>query len=283
MRASFAIVCALAVPAYAELTAAELQKTGEDLAKNGRYTEAIDAFKAADKKEVRASHACLIALAYARKNEWTPAEIWDAVCHARASKTDPLPEWQGALEQQITQSVGTLTPVTFLAEPEAAKVALDEYPDSPFGSVTIHLAAGTHAVTTSAPGFVDDHRSIEVKAATPQQVSVKLTAAPTTAPAEETTTFNKKLVLAGGIVAGLGFVSYGLMSYEYHQLDQNKGFNGTPEHVYDVTRISTIGLWAVGGGMIITGLLMRHSETAPAVAITPLQAGGAMVSVGWQR
>src|SRR5690242_5920614 len=58
--------CALPAPVHAE-TPAELQAKGEQLAKDGRFSEAIDAFKAADRIERRASHACLIALAYTRR------------------------------------------------------------------------------------------------------------------------------------------------------------------------------------------------------------------------
>jgi hypothetical protein len=54
--------------ARAELTAVELEARGEALAKTGRYGEAIEAFKAADHIQPRASHACLIALAYARRD-----------------------------------------------------------------------------------------------------------------------------------------------------------------------------------------------------------------------
>lgn len=272
---ALSIICASAV-AHAELTAAELQKTGEDLAKAGRYAEAIDAFKAADKKEIRASHACLIALAYARKNAWTPAEIWDGICRARASKTDPLPEWQSALAEQITAAVGQLVPVSFAVEPAAAQLALDEFPDSPFSSTTIHLSPGVHAVTARAPGYLDDHRSLTVTG-TPQQVAIQLIPRPL-----PRTTYNKQLVVAGTIVGGLGVVSYGLMAYAYHQLDRNKGFGTSTETLYDVTRPTTIGLWAIGGGMVITGLLLRHTESAPTVAVTPV-ASGAIVSIGWQR
>lgn len=272
---ALSILCASAV-AHAELTAAELQKTGEDLARSGRYAEAIDAFKAADKKELRASHACLIALAYARKNAWTPAEIWDGICRARASKTDPLPEWQSALAEQITAAVGQLVPVTFAVQPEVAQLALDEFPDSPFSAATIHLSPGVHEVTARAPGYLDDQRSVTVTG-TPQQVTLRL--APRPLPQ---TTYNKQLVVAGAIVGGLGVVSYGLMAYAYHELDRNQGFGTSTETLYDITRPATIGLWAIGGGMVITGLLLRHTEAAPTVAVTPV-ASGAIVSVGWQR
>ncbi|HEY0254623.1 MAG TPA: hypothetical protein VGC41_24015 [Kofleriaceae bacterium] len=283
MKRSVVILLLLAVgTAHAELTAAELQKTGEDLARAGRYTEAIDAFKAADKKAVRASHACLIALAYARKDQWTPAEIWDVVCHARASKTDPLPEWQGALEQQISTAVAALAPVSFVVDPDTGTIALDEFPDSPFGAATIHLAPGAHAITVTAPRFEAGHRTITVTGAVPQHVAVKLVAEPAVAAPAAETTYSKPLVVTGAVVAGVGVLSYAAMAYAWRELHVNRGFGTWRETLYDVTRPATIGLWAVGGGLVITGLLLRHDESAPAIAVTPIPAGG-VVSVAWQR
>src|SRR5688572_8864518 len=78
----------------------ELQAKGEQLAKDGRFVEAIDAFKAADLIQPRASHACLIALAYTRRELWPQAELFLSVCHHRAKGGDPLPEWVPLAEQQ---------------------------------------------------------------------------------------------------------------------------------------------------------------------------------------
>jgi len=52
---------------------------------------------------------------------------------------------------------------------------------------------------------------------------------------------------------------------------------------YELSRTATIGLWAVGGAAIVTGLVLHKSdEHAPAVAAMPISGGG-MVSVGWSR
>ena len=61
----------VASPAHAE-SPADLQARGEDQARQGHYTEAIDSFKAADRLEPSAAHACLIALAYVRREHLEP-------------------------------------------------------------------------------------------------------------------------------------------------------------------------------------------------------------------
>src|SRR5258706_13610619 len=86
------IVALCSTAALAAPTAAELQAHGETLAQERRYTEAIEAFKAADKLEPNATHTCLIALAYTRRELWPQAEIFMARCHVLAV-TGGLPDW----------------------------------------------------------------------------------------------------------------------------------------------------------------------------------------------
>jgi hypothetical protein len=262
--------------AHAELTAVELQSRGEALAKDGRYSEAIDAFKAADRIEVRASHACLIALGYARRDLWTQAELWRAICQERARPDDPVPEWGAQLDEQIRTQLAAVPAVTFVVEPSTARLALADYPDAVFRAGTIHLPPGHHVILAHAPGYVDAQRTIDVQDATPQHVAIALVTAPALPPPTHT------LLYAGLGAAGLGLISYGVMSYTYLRLDNNDGFHGGIETTYKVTRVATIGLWTIGGGLLIAAALQHRSAETPTVAISPAPGGG-VVSIGWQR
>src|SRR5512143_861795 len=84
-----------------------LQAKGEQLAKEGRYNDAIDAFKAADRIQPRASHACLIALAYTRREAWPQAELFLSICHQRANAGDPLPDWVPQADQMIKERLAS--------------------------------------------------------------------------------------------------------------------------------------------------------------------------------
>src|SRR5690606_20883724 len=101
-----------------------LRARGEQLAKDGRYTEAIDAFKAAEKIEPRARHACLIALAYTRRELWPQAEIFLEQCEQRATPADPIPEWVPTARQQLAERLATVNvaPVDIRVEPTGVAV-----------------------------------------------------------------------------------------------------------------------------------------------------------------
>ncbi len=96
---------------------------GEQQAKDGRFADAIDSFKAADRIQPRASHACLIALAYTRRELWSQAQLWLSTCHTRASASDPLPDWVPLAEKQIKERLETanVAEVTIEVKPAGAK------------------------------------------------------------------------------------------------------------------------------------------------------------------
>ena len=76
----------------------ELVAKGQELAKQSEWTQAIDAFKQADAKRPRALHACMIGLAYTRRELWPDAELFFARCHARASASDRIVMFGGQLD-----------------------------------------------------------------------------------------------------------------------------------------------------------------------------------------
>ena len=181
--ASLVVAIVLATPAAvrAQPTAAELQAAGEQAAKQGEYDKAIDDFKKADRIEPKAAHACLIALAYARRNLWPQAEIFRTVCHARATASDPLPPWIGTADKQIDDAIAseTLAAITIdVTPPDAApnaQITVSSFaPDETFPPRMIHLPPGIHQIFANAPGYDQGHQLIEVKDRTPQHIVIAL-------------------------------------------------------------------------------------------------------------
>lgn len=280
--------------AYAEPSAQDLQAQGEQLAKDGRFSEAIDAFKAADKQQPTASHACLIALAYTRRELWPQAEIFLARCHERATPADPLPDWVPVAEQQIADRLATANaaPVTIQVTPATAQLTVSSFaPDESFAPRTIHLPPGHHVIIATAPGYETAQKEVVVDSKDPQTITIEMHAP--TAPRVNTLThqsplmrpkspWKRRLMIGGAVLAGAGLVTYGWMGYEWSQLrTKDTAQWDAHDSNYSLARGATIGLWAVGGAAIVTSLFLSGSYEH-AVAVAPLPGGG-LVSVGWSR
>jgi hypothetical protein len=156
---------------------AALQAKGEQLAKDGKYTDAIEAFKAADRIEKRAAHACLISLAYTRRELWPQAELFLSFCHQRAKPGDPLPDWVSLADQQIRDRLiaAGLVEVSIEAKPPTAHVTVSSFaPDEVFEPRTIHLPIGTHVVFAKAPGYVDGQVILQISDKTTKHVVIEL-------------------------------------------------------------------------------------------------------------
>jgi hypothetical protein len=289
------VVLTSASVAYSEPTAPELQAEGEQLAKDSRFSEAIDKFKAADKLQPTASHACLIALAYTRRELWPQAEIFLARCHERATPQDPLPDWVPVAEQQIADRLATANAaaVTIDVSPPDAKVLLTVSsfaPDETFAPRTIHLPPGHHVILAEAIGYEPARAEVVIESKEPKRVTIELVkpAGPTRplppAPAPHAASpWPRRLEIGGAVVLGAGLVATGFMSYEYYAARNNAADWDSHIDTYRSSRIAAISLLAVGGGLAITGyLLHRHDERA-SVAAAPLPEGGAMIAVGWRR
>jgi hypothetical protein len=285
-------LCFVSSSAFANPTAPELQQQGEDLAKQGRFTEAIDSFKAADKLQPSAAHACLIALAYTRRELWPQAEIWLQLCQVRASPQDPLPDWAPAEQDQIGErlTAANVAAVQIEVQPAeaGAKLTVSSFaPDEQFAPRTIHLPFGTHQIFAHAQGYKDESQTLEVTDKTAKHVVIVMhkpesgvVGAPLPVAHGDS---GKKLMVAGGVVIGAGFVAYGVMGIGWAKLNNKEGFGGGYETMYDVGRVSSIGLWVIGAGLVAIGYVKHsHAEESPAIAVTPLPGGG-MFSVGWSR
>jgi hypothetical protein len=285
--------------AVAGPSAQDLQAQGEQLAKDGRYSEAIDAFKAADKQQPTASHACLIALAYTRRELWPQAEIFLARCHERATPADPLPDWVPVAEQQIAERLATANaaPVTIEVVPAQTAVQLTVSsfaPDETFSPRTIHLPPGHYVILATAPDMPVARKDVVVETKDPQTVTFDLRAAtPPIAPRVNAlahdavgrphhSPWKRRLLVGGAVLAGGGLVTYGWMGYEWSQLrTQDSAQWDAHDGNYSLARGLTIGLWAAGGAAIVTSLFLPGSYERQ-VAVAPLPGGG-MVSVGWSR
>ena len=139
-------------------TAEELRIHGETLAKDGRYSEAIDAFKAAERKEHRSRHACLIGLAYERRQEYSQAEIYLDLCKAGATAADPLPEWAPEAFRVLGAALSAqkLVAVMVMASPPDARITVSTFaPDDSFTARTVHLAPGKYTFSATAAGYAD--------------------------------------------------------------------------------------------------------------------------------
>jgi hypothetical protein len=285
-----------------------MRARGEQLAKDGRYTEAIDAFKAAERIEPRARHSCLIALAYIRRELWPQAEIFLEQCETRATQADPVPEWVPTAKQQLAERLTTVNvaPVNIKVEPAGVdvKLAVSSFaPDELFDPRLIHLPPGRHVIIATAKGYNDSQKTIEVVDKAPQEIVITmlpLTSGPDgpgPGPTPVVTESPSKVpvyIMAGGGVVVLGGVASHLLYYKGKRDDLAKAGNAGDEAAYNRilpgynrARALTIGLYAVGGAAVITGLVLKltvfKGEEAPAqVSVVPTDGGG-MLTVGWSR
>jgi hypothetical protein len=279
---------------------ADEQARGEELAKEGRFEDAIMAFKRADRIQPRAGHACLIALAYTRRELWSQAELFLDLCRQRANENDPLPKWFPRAEEEIKERLlaASVAPVTIEIRPSgaAAKLTVSSFaPDEVFEPRTIYLSIGSHVIFARADGYPDSQQTIQLRDKSPQRIVVDLQAAvvkPVQPPPPPPPPPGKRgtALLISGIAAGaLGGAAHLWMGYERRYLvdaraTDNETLYKTHSKRFDAARISAIGLYSVGAALLVTGAILRGtSPETTTVSAVPTGDGGAMVVVGWQR
>jgi hypothetical protein len=290
--------------AYAGPSAAELESEGQQLAKDGRYTEAVTAFKAADRLQPTAGHACLIALAYTRRELWPQAEVFLATCHERATAADPLPDWVPLAEKQLAERLAAIevAAVSIKVDPADAPAQLTVSsfaPDESFGPRTIHLPTGHHTIIVTAAGFETERHELEITDKTAQDVVIKLYRPgerPTAKPQLVVRESSKVPILlfgAGGTLGVAGLIVHIFLYWPARKDLETDSQTGNltqyqaDEGKYDTRRLLTLGLYgasalAIGAGLVLKYTVFKHHDEAPLVSIVP-QAGGGMVSLGWQR
>lgn len=279
----------VAVSVRANPAAGELGQRGIDLAASGRFTEAIEAFKAADRIEPNATHSCLIALAYTRRELWPQAEIFLARCHTLGAR-EQLPEWVPDLDKMIAERLGqtTIAAVHIALVPVGtpAQLSVSSFlPDETFApGATIHLSRGHHVITATAAGFEDEHYPIDIASSSPQDVVIRLYRVGTRP--KPPSPLPRAMMIGGAVTVGAGAVAYGVMGIGWLKLRDRTidNFGGTYEKMYEYGRVTSLSLFAVGAGLAIAGFalhLSSHAESATA-AVAPAPGGGMLV-IGWQR
>jgi hypothetical protein len=289
--------------------ASDLAAQGEALAKEGRLTEAIAAFKQADQLRPRATHACLIALAYIRRELWPQSEVYLDACRVRSGATDPLPDWFALAHQQLVERLATadVAAVEIRVEPGAlaatAAIGISSFlPDEKFAPQTVHLPRGTHTISAAVPGHDPQQQTVVIDGTTPRTVVFDFTAGkpitdplppPELRPPSRVVPWT--LTAIGGAVLA-GGVAYHVFAFKPVRDRLIDATDSTPdpalydanEGTFDTRRKVTIALYAVGAVTLITGLVLRATvydapaERAPRLTYDAVR-GGAIVGVEWRR
>jgi hypothetical protein len=283
----------------------DLVAQGDELARRAEYAQAIEKFKAADRARPRAMHACMIGLAYLRRQLWPQAEVFLSRCRKRAVASDPLPEWMEDAESQLAAQLkaAPVTAVEIVVQPPgvAASITTSSFaPDEIFDPQIIHLPAGPHTITVGAPGFVTVKREITVSGSGSERVEVVLSPVPPPIVEEPVkghampvtvvrhdnghrTWGNRLLIGAGG--ATVGAIVLHVLAYRTRDK-----LMGTPEEyranetAFDIERAGAISLYAIAGIAAGIGIYLRqtHKELPPRVGAV-VTGDGAMVTIGWSR
>jgi hypothetical protein len=282
-------------------TVGDLEAKGEELAKDGRFTEAIDTFKQADRFVPRASHACLIALAYTRREAWSQAELFFALCHQRTRPGDPLPDWLPKAEAQLAERLATanVALVDVKIEPANAHAFLTVSsfaPDEEFEPRKVHLTLGTHLITVKADGWETAGQSVTITSRDETAVVIKLHRVGEH-PAEPVARVSRVsspvpwIVIGGGGAVGLVGVIFHVTQFRdaYNALNTaaNDQVYKMKEGKYDTDRLITAGLYGVsaitiGIGVVLKYTTFRDREVPVQVVVNPVSGGG-VISVEWWR
>ena len=273
----------------------DLVRTGETFAKQGEWTQAITAFKAADAQRPAAKHACLIGLAYTRRELWPQAEIFFGRCRARATTDAPVPEWLDDAERTLAEKLATsrstavtitVNPSTTLAQIEVSAFA----PDETFAPRTIHLAPGTYTLTAVAPNHRSVEQTVVVDGKVPELsielVLVPLADVPRPRPPSRIPTY---VIGVGGGIVGLGVLHHVLLtrpSRDRLAESTNASYDLTRDEFLSRRRL-TLALYGLGALSVATGLVLRYTvfkRARPSVEVgATANADSASITIGWRR
>jgi tetratricopeptide (TPR) repeat protein len=285
------LVCSLA---RADDSAALIAR-GEELAKSGEFTRAIQLFKQADALQPSAANACRIGLAYTRRELWSQAEIFFTRCKLRASASDPTPDWLPDAEQTLAGKLDGVDAavIDVRVDPKSgAQVTVSSFPpDEHFEPREIHLTPGTYTISASAVGRLPAHTTIEVVPKTRQIVTLVLVEPPPPPPPPPTGKQQAGTWLLYGAAGALaiGLASHGLALQEKGTLQAAHDAHDPVTWDRSADRFETyrdvaIGAYAVAAGALVTGLLLRrdHGERAPIVRASASPQGVA-IGIEWRR
>lgn len=290
----------MATPARANrVSPAALQKQGEQLAKDGQFAEAIDAFKAADSYQPTTELACLIGLAYGRRNLYGQAELFFDLCHERAETGDRVPSWVAKVEAQFRERLETtkLARITIkVKHARAPKVVVSAWaPDETFAPRAIHLPAGRHTITVTDGDGDTAEQAIVVEAGEPQTVVLDLGGKQSDerdTPRAHPSKLGRNLAFVGLGIAAAGLAVHATWYKSERDQLQEASDSGDvfryDEHVdsYTNARYVTVGLYGAGAVTAIIGLALHLSrgdgEAGASVSVMPVRGGG-VLAVEWAR
>jgi hypothetical protein len=263
----------------------ELVARGEDLAKQGEWSRAIDAFKAADAKRQSAKHACLIGLAYTRRELWGEAELFLETCRQRANAADPAPEWlaeaQHTLADKLTAANAAPIAIAVVPDDAHAQVSVSSFaPGETFAPRTIHLTPGTHTLRVTAPGYYAAAQEVTVAPGAPQSIIVHLRHLPS--PFVHKVPY---IVMAAGAAIAIGGLAYDQVELQptRQRVKTNAAYDANMS-TYETRRDITVGLW-IGGAVVLAGGVVLHyllpRETLEVGA--SVDAKGATIGFAWRR
>jgi hypothetical protein len=284
--------------AAADAEAAKLAAEGEELARKLEWSRAIEKFKRADALVQRARHACLIGLAYHRRELFSQAEIFLALCHERATDADPVPAWLGDTEKELGAKLAALdvAAVEIKVEPaDAAATAVVTVsafaPDETFRPRTIHLPRGSHVITATAPGYPTRSETVTITGRDPVAVTIDVAEQDVVPidprPAPQPPAASKWLLIGAGGLAVAGGVFHYLAYDQKKALDDARSLDEYKDHEgkFDAFRIATFsayGLAAVAAGVGIYLRVRAPRDEGPVVS-GALAPDGGMVVVEWRR
>jgi hypothetical protein len=269
----------------------DLVAKGQELAKQSEWTQAIATFKQADAHRTRTLHACMIALAYTRRELWPQAELYFTRCHARANAADPLPDWAAEAEATLASKIaGANIPVlTISVVPAAATIAVSSFErDESVAPGTIHLAPGHHTLQITAPGYTPATREITMAAGETRTLAVELVRpAPPPPPPPSDPYAPVRWTLFG---TGAALVIAGIIVDEVKvqplrdELAKSQLANTRDHGSFTTWRNATLGLLSGGAVAIAVGayLAYHHHTSGPTISAQLDHTGGSIV-IGWER
>jgi hypothetical protein len=283
-----AIVVAL-LPALAHADPVDdLDAKGEELAKLGNWTLAIDAFKQADAQRPSAKHACLIGLAYTRRELWPQAELFFARCRGRASGADPLPEWLGDAQKQLDEKLtaANTVAVSFAITPgiAAPQISVSSFaPDEKFAPQMIHLAPGAYTIRVTADNYVRQQREIVIEASGPRSATVVFELEPVhPAPSKIPPLL---FVTGASLLASAIAVDIWSVGPARDKAAMPLSVATQPElrDAYTVRRNIDVGLYAAGIGALAAAFVLRATVFHRAEVTAALTHDRAFVAITWAR
>ena len=293
MRWGLLVVVAATVTVARADAIDDLVAKGEELAKRREYSQAIAAFKEADRGRPTAANACRIGLAYTRRELWSQAEVFFARCRERASATDPAPDWAGEAETALAQKIesASVPAITIAVTPTNARIRILTFPqDEDFTARTIHLSAGTYVLEVETPEYVKATREIVV-ADQPQRVEIALEPIakpipPPPPPPPRVAASNAPLVMIGiGGAIGLAAIAVDVFPVRTARRELLDARN--PEQYadrvdrYERWRAIDIGLTALAVATTSVGVWWWRHDLSRARVTAQLRPSGATIGMEW--